>query len=121
MVNQIDWNGARLEVRCWALARKLWLTCSIDVYVDDRCVLRTGGKFKNVGSHSAQFTRDNATHTVELTWGDFENGAFPCSLRVDGETVGEPSVGIENKWQSKIGCFLVVALAIAVAYRACAG
>jgi hypothetical protein len=73
----ISWQGKAVSVRARYVPRFVWTTASIDVYLDDRCVLRTGGQFKLTGSHSATFTDGSTEHRMELTWGGSGGFRFP--------------------------------------------
>jgi hypothetical protein len=76
------------------------LTTSIDVYVDDVAVLRTGGKLKSVGSVSEAFEHGGRSHVAELSWGVAMLYAFPVALKIDGQLVSEGWVRPGNWWMS---------------------
>src|SRR5438034_342849 len=57
-----QWNGSRLAVTAKLVPRYLWQTASIDVFLDEQCILRTGGQFKFVGSHASEFVYRGTTH-----------------------------------------------------------
>jgi hypothetical protein len=69
----ISWQGKTVQVRARYVPRFLWTTASIDVFLDARCVFRTGGKLKVTGSHSASFGDGGSEHLMELTWGCSSN------------------------------------------------
>ena len=54
------WEGSAVEVRARVVPRYLWTTTSIDVFVDGRCILKTGGQMKAVGSSFAEFHHGGA-------------------------------------------------------------
>jgi hypothetical protein len=93
----ISWQGKTVSVRAHYVPRFAWTTASIDVYLDDQCVLRTGGQFKLTGSHSATFTDGGQEHRMELTWGGSGGFRFPYQLRIDGVPVADAHVAIENR------------------------
>ncbi|HTY86399.1 MAG TPA: hypothetical protein VMB80_02960 [Candidatus Acidoferrum sp.] len=105
-----SWQGKAVLVRAHYVPRFVWTTASIDVYLDDRCVLRTGGQFKLTGSHSATFTEGGREHRVELTWGGSGGFRFPYQLRVDGDLIADGQVAVENWGMIFIPAFLIVFL-----------
>jgi hypothetical protein len=113
-VEQFEWNGRRIEVTCVALARKLWMTCSIDVHWQGRCVLRTGGQFKDVGSQTATFDDAGRSRLAELTFGEIGDGGFPYTLRIDGQEIRRGTVAIQNPKEAKLGLLVAIALVIAM-------
>jgi hypothetical protein len=62
----VTWNGHEILVRSRLIPRYFWTTASIDIYLDQTCILKTGGVLKILGDCSAEFTADNATHIVTL-------------------------------------------------------
>jgi hypothetical protein len=95
------WRGYAVEVTARLVPRYLWTTSSIDVFLDGRCILRTGGQMKVIGSSSAEFQHDGAVHTVELSWDraqprGFVRHCFPCQLTIDGAKLAVAEVTVEN-------------------------
>jgi hypothetical protein len=88
----------------------LWTTASIDVYLDDLCVLRSGGQFKLTGSHSTTFTDGGTEHRMELTWGGSGGFCFPYQLRIDDVLVADALVAIENRVMIFIPALIIVFL-----------
>jgi hypothetical protein len=78
------------------LARKLWQAASIDVFVDGQCHLRTGGVFKLVGEHSADFDHKGNRHKLVVTWGHAKLRSFPIKLEIDGLTLHDGPVTTGN-------------------------
>jgi len=105
-----SWQGKAVSVRAHYVPRFVWTTASIDVYLDDRCILRTGGQFKLAGSHSATFTDGGAEHRAELTWGGSGGFRFPYQLRIDGVLIADALVAVENWGMIFIPAFLIVFL-----------
>jgi hypothetical protein len=98
---KMPWHGGMVEVTARLVPRYLWTTTSIDVFPDGRCILRSGGQFKIVGSCSAEFHHDGSAHTVELSWGRVQHRGvlrhgFPYELRIDGAKVAVSDVAVEN-------------------------
>ncbi len=95
------WHGSAVVVTARLVPRYLWLTASIDVFLDGRCILRTGGQMKSVGPSSAEFDHDGRSHTVELSWGrprprGFLRHCFPYDLTINGAKVAASEVPVEN-------------------------
>jgi hypothetical protein len=90
------WNGHAVEVSARLIPRYLWTTASINVFIDGRCILRTGGQFKAVGSSSAEFDDDGSVHSVRLAWDQAIFHRFPYRLSIDGTEVSEALVPVDN-------------------------
>jgi hypothetical protein len=95
------WHGSSVGVTARLVPRYLWTTSSIDVFLDGRCILRTGGQMKIVGSSSAEFRHDGVVHTVELSWDRVQQQGsirccFPYQLRIDGAKLAASEVAVEN-------------------------
>jgi hypothetical protein len=113
---KIRWHGGTVEVTARLVPRYLWTTASIDVFLDGRCILRTGGQMKMTGSSSAEFRHDGAVHTVELSWDHvrqrgFPGHGFPYQLRIDGAKVAAWEVPVHNA-----GLLFVPTLALVLLY-----
>lgn len=93
-----NWNGVSVRVSARVVPRYAWLTTSIDVAVDDRTVLRTGGVLKVVGVRSEAVNLAGAQRQMELSWGRFTGGSFPFSLAIDGAVVLESRVAAPYWW-----------------------
>ncbi|MFO0960221.1 MAG: hypothetical protein U0800_22740 [Isosphaeraceae bacterium] len=74
------------------------MTASIDVFVEDRAILKTGGVLKWAGTQSALFRSGGVEHSAELSWGRGSPGGFPIVLNIDGKTALECDVPIRNRW-----------------------
>lgn len=94
---ELEWNGSRFAVTSTLLPRKLWQAASIDVFLDGKCLLRTGGVFKLTGSHSAEFEHEGIHHQVTLSWGHASLRSFPIKVEVDGATLYEGHV-VSGNW-----------------------
>jgi hypothetical protein len=92
----IQWHGSPIDVQARLVPRFLWSTASIDVFVDQQCILRTGGQLKATGSHSTTFTHSGSTYTAELSWGCGLLFSFPYKLRIDGTPISEARVRVQN-------------------------
>ena len=113
---KVLWEGSTVEVRAQLIPRYGWTTASIDVYLDGRCILKTGGQMKAVGSSTAEFQHGGAAHTAELSWGHarMEHAyglTFPYQLFFDGGKIAVSEVRVENP-ASAFNPLLIIALII---------
>jgi len=106
----ISWQGKTVRVQARYVLRYLWTTASIDVFWGDQCVLRTGGQLKVTGSYSTSFRDGGSEHQIELSWGQSRNFRFPYQLRIDGVTVDDSHVQVENWQMMSIPALIIVAL-----------
>ena len=106
----ISWQDKPVRVRARLVPRCLWTTASIDVFLADRCVLRTGGQAKLKGSYSASFSDGGSEHKIEVKWGISRNHQFPYQLRIDGVAVDDSRVQVENPHMIFIPACIIVAL-----------
>ena len=102
-----EWRGSVIRVRARLIPRFLCQTASIDVFVDDRPVLRTGGQLKLVGGASSTFQHLGSSHILELNWGIGLPWSFPYTLSIDGTQVTESRVYVQN-WYINIISAIVV-------------
>jgi hypothetical protein len=86
------------------------MTASIDVFLDGRCILRTGGQAKLTGSHSASFSDGGSEHRADLSWGHSRGFSFPYQLRIDGVAVDDSQVKVENWHMIGIPAFIIATL-----------
>jgi len=103
-----QWNGSRLAVTAKLVPRYLWQTASIDVFLDEQCILRTGGQFKFVGSHASEFEYRGTTHSAVLKGGFASLRSFPFRLTLDGQAVLESRVHMSN-WPIALWPWVVLA------------
>src|SRR5215472_17486890 len=92
----ISWQNKLVRVEARPVPRFMWTTISIDVYLDDQCILRTGGKYERTGTCSTSFSFNGSEHQAELSWGTYRQQHFPYELRIDGELVDESRVRVKN-------------------------
>ena len=116
-----SWQGKAIRVRARLVPRLLWTTASIDVFLEEQCVLRTGGQFKVTGSHAAKFDDGNSEHQAVLAWGRVRDGRFPYRLQIDGAQVEEAEVGVENRLMGFIPSLCVIAIMVSIAVLASRG
>jgi len=117
--NMVNWRDRTLEVKARVLPKYLWSTASIDVYLDDAAIIRTGGVMRLKGLNEVQFDEGGETHSVALSWRSPAQGmSFPYQLSVDGKIVLESEVRPPN-WPMFlmpvfIGSALLVLIGLAV-------
>jgi hypothetical protein len=108
------WQDSAVRVQARLIPRFLWTTASIDVFLDDKCILRTGGQMKVTGAYSVEFVLKGTAHRAELAWGRGALRSFPYRLEIDGAPVSESRVAIQNwplaLWPSILVCLGVIGL-----------
>ena len=93
---KIRWHDCTVEVKARLVPRYLWTTASIDVFLDGRCIVQTGGQMKFTGSSSAEFEHDGESHLVELSWGRARGIEFPYVLTIDNAKVALSDVPVKH-------------------------
>jgi hypothetical protein len=117
MSGPIQWQDGTIEVRARLVPRYLWSTASIEVLLDGRCILQTGGRMKFTGTEVATFTHAGSEHTARLLWGAGFLRSFPYKLRIDDAPVSEARAHIRN-WPVGLVVVAVVLAALVLAHRA---
>jgi hypothetical protein len=107
-----EWRGRTVEVTARFIPKYLWMTASIDVYLDSGCVLQTGGKLESTGSVIARFYDSGSTHDIELRWGRGALRSFPITIMIDGALVAGSRVFVSN-WPLALWPFLLFVTAAA--------
>ncbi|MFY9288544.1 MAG: hypothetical protein WAO98_08590 [Alphaproteobacteria bacterium] len=92
----ITWNNNTLKVTAAFIPKFLWSTASIDVSINGRRVLATGGPLKRTGVCLANFCEDRNIHKIRLEWGKADWRWFPYRLFIDDAVVAESKVYITN-------------------------
>jgi hypothetical protein len=93
---KIRWRGSNVEVKARLVPRYFWTTASIDVFLDGRCILQTGGQMKVTGSSSAEFDHEGSRNVVELSWEKERHFGFPYALRINHAKVSLSHVPVDN-------------------------
>lgn len=75
-----------------------WTTASIDVSVNGKTVLRSGGVMKITGGTATTFEYAGMTHKVALSWGKASLRSLPFRLEIDDDLVADSCVLISNWW-----------------------
>ena len=109
----IKWQGRAVKVTAHLVPRYCWTTASIDVYLDDECILRSGGQMKIVSSYPQVFTHAGAQHTAELSWGVGMFWSFPYTLRIDGAPITQGRVRVRN-WPIGLALTIIAGIALGV-------
>jgi len=108
---RIGWGDDEVSVSAAVVPRYLWHLASIDVYLGNRCVLRTGGVLKATGETTAEFEHKGKQHSLKLAWGRMRwPHSFPIAVSIDSIQVLESRVPVGGWWAS----WLLVAVALAV-------
>ncbi len=93
----LAWQNRRLEIKARLIPKFLWTTASIDVYLDDSCILKTGGQLATRGKQVSEFEFNNQDHLAELSWTPPSGGIFyPYQLVIDQQLVDNSDVYIRN-------------------------
>ncbi len=103
MALQTSWHESRVEVRARLVPRYLWTTASIDVFLNGEPVLRTAGRASRFGCVHSAFHHGGEIHEAELAWGVFANGAFPFTLRINGEILLVAEVPVDYTAEALLG------------------
>jgi hypothetical protein len=103
------------------VSRYLWMSASIDVLLDGRPVLRTGGQASLLGRCRSNFRRQGEAHQAELSWGKMASGAFPFILRIDGEVVLASEVPVDHWSIVVVGWTMVLAVVFLCMAAGCVG
>ena len=110
---KLFWEGSTVEVRARVVPRYFWTTASIDVFLDGRCILKTGGQMKSVGSSTDEFQHGGVVHTAALSWGNAHMRhalglTFPYQLFFDGSKIAVSEVSMENPASVYIPLLIIV-------------
>jgi len=116
MREDIQWQGATVEIRARLVPRCFWTTAAMEVFVDGQRVLQTDGRMKFSGSKTANFLHAGSKHWTELSWGHGWLRSFPYSLRLDGSPVSEGRVNVRNWPLGFTTPFLIAAVVLWMHY-----
>jgi hypothetical protein len=90
----------------------MWTTASIDVSVDGKTVLQTGGVPEVTGKVSKQFEYDQRMYTATISWTRGALRSFPFTLAIDDAVILHSRVPISNWWMA----FAPTVIALAVVF-----
>jgi hypothetical protein len=113
---KIRWHGSEVEVKARIVPRYGWTTASIDVFLDGRCILQTGGQKKVTGSSWAEFDHAGSKHFAELSWGMARGLQFPYVLRIDDAKIALSEVPVENPGLSVLPALIMFVLVLIGTY-----
>ena len=97
-MSAMSWRGSRIELKARLVPRYLWQTASIDVSLDGHELLGTGGVYRFVGTHAAEFVHAGSAHTASLSWGRGSLRSFPVKLALDDDIIFDGKVELLNWW-----------------------
>jgi hypothetical protein len=116
-----SWRDKTIRVQARLVPRFLWTTASIEVFLEDQRIVRTGGQFKMTGSHSSTFAEGGLEHQAVLSWGQVRRHRFPYQFQIDGVIIDDAHVVVENWRMGYIPAFLIIASLVFVGYQLKAG
>ena len=112
-VENIKWEDRAVTVTAHLVPRYIWTTASIDAFLGDECILRTGGQMKIVSTYAETFFHAGSQHTAELTWGVGLLWSFPYMLRIDGVQIDKGRVRVRN-WPIGLAVMAVMWFILAI-------
>ena len=92
------WNGFALRVSARLIPRYAWQTASIELAIDAKVVLETGGVLKFVGVMTQVFEIQGVSHVAKIQWGRGVLRSFPYQVAIDDVEVRRGRVTIGNWW-----------------------
>lgn len=96
---EVRWGDETLGIVCHTMAKRLFTTASIDVYLGDQLLLATGGQPYATGTVRARFEHRGASHELSLEWKRAQAEGFPVVVHVDGVHVGDALVPVRGRWK----------------------
>jgi len=96
--SNLTWKGASVHVSSRIIGRYAWTTASIDVSVNGKTILRSGGVMKITGGAVSTFEHEGASHKIALSWGRISLRSFPFRLEIDGDLIADSRVYVSNWW-----------------------
>lgn len=91
------WQNGDITVTLEFVPRYFYLTASANVYLDDFCLLKTGGVMRSAGANRASFRYGGEDHVVELSWRVPPRGLdLSYQLSIDGQLVADSTVRPRN-------------------------
>ena len=111
----LSWQNGKLDVRARMIPKYLWTTASIDVYLDDLCILKTGGQLTTRGMKTSDFQYNGLSHVAELSWTPPRNGLFyPFRLEIDQQVIDSAEVYIRNWPMAIVGALIIVGIVFGI-------
>ena len=94
----LTWKGASVRVTSRIIGRYAWTTASIDVSVNGKTILKSGGVMKISGDTVSTFEHEGVAHMAALSWGRMSLRSFPYRLEIDGDLIADSRVFVSNWW-----------------------
>jgi len=101
------WKDEEVEINASFIPQRFWIAASIDVLLNQKKILSTGGQLKFKGTCIERFDHAQMSHTVRLEWERFFLHSIPCSVYVDDEPVFQGSVAITNRPMNIVALILL--------------
>jgi hypothetical protein len=95
-----SWKSAEISVFAQPVLKYAFMTVSIDVLLNGRLILATGGALKVTGNTTQEFEHQGQLHLAKMSWGKGKLKSFPITLTIDGEHVLEGEVTVAKWWLS---------------------
>jgi hypothetical protein len=93
-----NWKGVPVQVTSKIISRYAWTTATIDVSINGKTILRTGGVAKIAGDTTAAFEHEHTRHQAVLRWQKGTLRSFPFQLEIDGVLIADSRVAVSNWW-----------------------
>jgi hypothetical protein len=114
--NKTEWNETKIEVQASLVPKYIWTTASIDVILEGRFILRTGGKLKVTGVVKNGFEFNGKKYQAVLTWGRSSLWYFPYQLTINENMVSNSKVYIRN-WPMVFTVWVILGAVAAIIQR----
>jgi hypothetical protein len=110
------WRGSVIRVDANASPRKLWQNVSIDVFVDNACVLSTACYARFAQSATSAFENLGSSHAVKLNFGPRSIRSAPYTLLIDGIVIIASRVRIQNWYLGLISAVVMAVILFVLCY-----
>lgn len=86
--NSTEWNGHCIRVQSALVPRYFWTSASVDAYVDQSCVIKTGGVFRFSGIETGDLNDRGKNHVMQMAWNvGGRDLAVRYELAIDGHVL----------------------------------
>jgi hypothetical protein len=90
------WQDSDFKVTAVVVPRYFWTTASIDVFLADECLLRTGGVFRLTGTNRTDFVYNGEPHFLVLSWQVGRGIDLLYQLSIDGKEIADSKIRLRN-------------------------